>query len=192
MAARLTLVAFAALINFPCPLSAAELETTHLFGFTLGSDTNNAGEKEAESETTGRFGKSGGSYAAVSSSLGVKFVPIENFTVEPGVSFSRYDVSGIPGIDDLHQTAFESLSFETRYRVLDRTKETFGLAFGFDPAWSRADDITGRPVNSYSADWLMIADRELIPDRLFAAFNLIYSPAATHSIVSDAWTIKPA
>jgi hypothetical protein len=66
-AARLTLLAFAALINFRCPLAATDLETTHLFGFTRSADTNNVGEKEAESETTGRFGKSGGSYAAVSS-----------------------------------------------------------------------------------------------------------------------------
>ena len=29
-------------------LAAKELETTHLFGFTLGSDTNDVGEKEAE------------------------------------------------------------------------------------------------------------------------------------------------
>jgi hypothetical protein len=75
------------------PLAATDLETTHLFGFTLGSDTNAAGEKEAESETTGRFGKSSGSYAAVSSSLGVKFAPLDNFTVEPGVSLSRYDAN---------------------------------------------------------------------------------------------------
>lgn len=187
MAAKLTLVAFAALISFPCPLAATDLETTHLFGFTLGSDTNKVGEKEAESETTGRFGKSRGSYAAVSSSLGIKFVPLDNFTVEPGVSFSRHDFSGVPGLDDLHQTAFQSLSFETRYRLLDRTKAPFGLTLGFDPLWGRVDDISGQRVNSYSADWLMIADRELIPDRLFAAFNLIYSPAAAHSIVSDTW-----
>jgi hypothetical protein len=44
---------------------AAELETTHLFGFTLGSDVNAVGEKEAESETFGRFGKSSGTYSAL-------------------------------------------------------------------------------------------------------------------------------
>jgi hypothetical protein len=106
--------------------SAKDLETTHLFGFTLGSDTNGVGEREAESETTGRFGKGRGSYSALSSSLGVKFVPFENFTVEPGISFSRHDVSGVSALDDRHQTAFESVSFETRYRVLDRTKAPFG------------------------------------------------------------------
>jgi hypothetical protein len=167
--------------------SAKDLETTHLFGFTLGSDTNDVGEKEAEVENTGRFGRNGGSFSAMSSSLGVKFVPFANFTVEPGVSFSRYDVSGVPGLDDRHQTAFESLSFETRYRVLDRAKAPFGLTFGIDPRWGRVDDVSGEPVNSYSTDLLVIADRELIPDRLFAAFNLIYSPEATQSRVSGAW-----
>jgi hypothetical protein len=33
--------------------SAEELETTHLFGFTLGTDVNAVGEKEAELEATG-------------------------------------------------------------------------------------------------------------------------------------------
>jgi hypothetical protein len=187
MMARWVYAVFAALVVSAGSLSAKELETTHLFGFTLGSDTNDVGEREAESETTGRFGKSAGSYTALSSSLGVKFVPVENFTVEPGISFSRYDVSGVSGLDDRHQTAFESLSFETRYRVLDRTKAPFGLTFGIDPRWGRVDDVSGEPVNSYSTDLLVIADRELIPDRLFAAFNLIYSPEATQSRVSGAW-----
>jgi hypothetical protein len=169
------------------PLDAKELETTHLFGFTLGSDTNDVGEREAESETTARFGKRMGSYSALSSSLGVKFVPFENFTVEPVVSMSRHDVSGLPGLDDRHQTAFEALSFEMRYRALDRTKAPFGLTFGLDPRWGRVDDLSGERVNSYAADFLVIADRELIPNRLFAAFNLIYSPEASQSRVTNTW-----
>ena len=49
---------------------AAELETTHLFGFTFGSDVNAVGEREAESEAVGRFGKSAGTYGAISQALG--------------------------------------------------------------------------------------------------------------------------
>src|SRR3954454_9501995 len=118
------------LILSPPAASAKDLETTHLFGFTLGSDTNDVGEKEAELETTGRFSKRAGSYSAVSQSLAVKFVPYENFTIEPGVSFSRHDISGVPGFDDRRQNAFEALSFETRYRIWDRTKAPFGLTVG--------------------------------------------------------------
>ena len=75
---------------------AGELETTHLFGFTFGSDVNVVGEKEAESETVGRFGKSAGTYSVISQALGVKFVPFQNFTIEPTVSVSRFDISNVP------------------------------------------------------------------------------------------------
>ena len=36
---------------------AAELETTHPFGFTFGSDVNAVGEREAESEAFRGFGQ---------------------------------------------------------------------------------------------------------------------------------------
>ena len=52
-----SLAAAAALALLPATCFAENLETTHLFGFTLGSDVNDVGEKEAESESTGRFGK---------------------------------------------------------------------------------------------------------------------------------------
>src|SRR5882724_8328265 len=71
---------------------AAELETTHLFGFTLGSDVNAVGEKEAESETVGRFGQTAGAYGVLSEALGVKFIPFQDFSIEPIVSAARFDV----------------------------------------------------------------------------------------------------
>ena len=76
---------------------AVELETTHLFGFTLGSDVNAVGEKEAESETVGRFGKTAGTYGVLSEALGIKFIPLQNFSVEPIISGAGFDVSGVPG-----------------------------------------------------------------------------------------------
>jgi hypothetical protein len=47
----------AALVIPPATCFAEELETTHLFGFTLGSDVNAVGEREAESESTAREGR---------------------------------------------------------------------------------------------------------------------------------------
>jgi hypothetical protein len=167
--------------------SAKDLETTHLFGFTLGTDVNDVGEKEAELETTGRFAKHSGSYTALSQFAGLKLVPFDNFMIEPGISFSRHDIYGVPGFDDRRQSAFEALSFEMRYRVLDRRKAPFGLTFGANPHWVRIDGINGEPVDRYGLDLLMIADRELVADRLFAAFNLAYGPEATRSRASGTW-----
>jgi hypothetical protein len=166
---------------------AAELETTHLFGFTLGSDVNAVGEKEAESEAVGRFGKSAGTYSAISEALGVKFVPFQNFSVEPIVSVSRFDISNVLGLDDRRQLAYEAASLELRYRLIDREKAQFGLTVGFDPHWARVDDISGAPVDQYGAALLLIVDKELIDKLIFAAFNLIYEPDAIRSRVTGDW-----
>jgi hypothetical protein len=166
---------------------AAELETTHLFGFTLGSDVNAVGEKEAESEAVGRFGKSAGTYSAISEALGVKFIPFQDFSIEPIVSAARFDVSGVPGLDDRRQFAYEAASLELRYRLLNRERAPFGLTVGFDPSWARVDDTSGAPVDQYGGAFLLIADKELVDKLIFAAFNFIYEPNATRSRVTGDW-----
>jgi hypothetical protein len=166
---------------------AAELETTHLFGFTLGSDVNAVGEKEAESEAVGRFGKSAGTYSAISEALGVKFIPFQDFSIEPIVSAARFDVSGVPGLDDRRQFAYEAASLELRYRLLNRKSAPFGLTVGFDPSWARVDDTSGAPVDRYGGAFLLIADKELVDKLIFAAFNFIYEPNATRSRVTGDW-----
>src|SRR6185295_12744317 len=148
---------------------AAELETTHLFGFTFGSDVNAVGEKEAESEAVGRFGKSAGAYGAISQALGVKFAPFQNFNIQPTVAVSRFDVSNVPGLEDRRQLAYEAASLELRYRLIDREKAQFGLTLGFDPRWARIDEISGTPVDQYGAALLLIVDKELVEKSIFAA-----------------------
>src|SRR5262245_63116700 len=41
---------------------ANEVDTEHMFGFITGTDIGQVGDKELESETTGRLGKRTGSY----------------------------------------------------------------------------------------------------------------------------------
>src|ERR1700694_1602726 len=165
---------------------AAELETTHLFGFTLGSDVNAVGEKEAESEAVGRFGKSKGTYNALSQAFGVKVIPFQNFSIEPLISAARFDISGVPGLDDRRQSAFEATTLEMRYRLLNREQAPCGITVGFDPHWVRVDDTSGAPVDRYGAALLLIADKELVEKLFFAAFNFIYEPNDTCSRTTGA------
>jgi hypothetical protein len=166
---------------------AKDLETTHLFGFTLGSDVNDVGEKEAESETTGRFAKSGGSYTAVEQVFGVKFIPFQDFSIEPELGVARHDISNVSGLDDRRQLEFDTVTFEMRYRVLNRQRAPFGLTIGADPHWGRVDDMSGEPVDRYGADLWIIADREIVANKIFAAFNLLYQPEAIRLRTTGAW-----
>jgi hypothetical protein len=185
-------LAIVGFLVMPVVATAENLETTHLFGFTLGTDVNNVGEVEGELEAIGRFAKRVGVYNALSPTLGLKFIPFQNFSIEPGVGVAYHNISNAPGLDDRQQWAFDSLSLEFRYRVLDRQQAPFGLTFGADPHWGRVDDISGAPVNRYSVDFLVAVDREIVANRLFAAFNLIYQPEASQLQITGAWQHQSA
>jgi hypothetical protein len=177
-----------AIVLVPTFATAADkLETTHLFGFTLGTDVNDVGETEGELESVGRFGKRGGSYAAMSTLAGIKAIPFKDFSIEPGIGFASHNISGVPGLDDRRQFAFESFGFETRYRLLDRAQAPFGLTLGADPRWSRLDDISGEHVDRYGSGFLAIVDKELVADRVFAAVNLLYELEASRSGLTNVW-----
>src|SRR5262249_30722314 len=58
-----------------------EVDTEHMFGFTQGSDIGEAGEKELETDSTGRFGKFDGSYNKVATEFEAKYSFSDRFRV---------------------------------------------------------------------------------------------------------------
>jgi hypothetical protein len=58
---------------------AEGIDTEHLFGFVIGSDVGEAGEREFQNQTTGRFAKSTGTYRALTDATELEFVPAKNF-----------------------------------------------------------------------------------------------------------------
>jgi hypothetical protein len=156
--------------------SKVEVETTYLFGFTQGGDTPEKGKIEAESQTTGRFGKDTGTYTALLQEFSAKFAPFENLSIAPGIGFYSYSISGVTGLTDTQQGTFDSVFLEMRYRILDRKTAPFGLTVGADPYYSRVDEIAATLVNRWGADFWLIADKELLENKLFGALNLGYTP----------------
>jgi hypothetical protein len=167
---------------------AEPIETEHLFGFTIGSDVGEVGEKEVEGSVTGRFSKRTGTYDASSSTMSVEFVPMPKLRTEFTGTVNSYDISGVSGFADQHYAAFGGLSADIRYQFLDRASAPFGFAIGGEPHWGRADDITGQPVNQYGVDFVAAADWEIIPDRVVAAFNLLYQPDTMRTNLTGTWS----
>jgi hypothetical protein len=93
---------------------AEEVDTEHMFGLITGTDIGQAGEKEVESETTGRLGKRTGSYTALSHMLALEYTPMENLRLEMGAINSYHDVSGVAELDNLRRGAFEGLSIRPK------------------------------------------------------------------------------
>jgi hypothetical protein len=153
-----------------------EIDTDHLFGFTKGTDVDEPGAKGLVLELDGRFGKQTGSYTGLSQRLEYSFTPWRDFDVGLGAAFAAHDISGVEGLDNRRQLAFESLSVELKRRFLDRDKAPFGLSLIAEPQWTRVDDVSGERVDKFGIEFTLAADKELIKDRFYGAFNLVYEP----------------
>jgi hypothetical protein len=155
---------------------AGEVDTEHMFGFTEGSDIGEAGEKELEADSTGRFGKLDGSYNTVATALEAKYSFSDRFRLSAVATVAYYDITGVSVFDDRRQAALQSISFDARFRLFDREHAPFGLTLSVEPHRGFMDEMSGEGADQYGAEFRLLADRELIPGRLFAALNVSYEP----------------
>jgi hypothetical protein len=172
----------------PTGARCGTIETEHLFAFTIGSDVGDVGERELEGSVTGRFAKRNGLYGATESTMSAEFVPIANLRTEITGAVVSYDIAGVSGFADQRYVAIGGLSADIRYRLLDRASAPFGFAVGAEPHWGRADEVTGEPASRYGADFVAAADWEIVPDRVVAAFNLLYQPETMRSKMTGTWS----
>jgi hypothetical protein len=179
--------AFASAQDAP-PDSFRELETKYIFGFLFGSDIGPEGERELELTTKVNFQRRTGSYAALEQEAELEYNPTDSFQIELGASGVYHAISGVEGLDNFHGANFGGLSSTFRYLLIARGPGSpIGLQFAVEPGWSRVNDA-GKLVTAFEAETRIIADTELVPNRLFAAFNLIYTPVIERVFGSPVWT----
>jgi hypothetical protein len=161
-------------VNTPDPYH--ELETKYIFGFTEGADIGAEGEKSIEFETTTASGLRGGTYAALEQEVEFESVPTQNFGYELSAHGLGFSVNDVPGMPDAHGANFSGLSAEFRYLVIGRGPGSpVGLTLVAEPEWARIDD-GGQPITDFNLTLRGILDTELIPNRLYAATNVFYTP----------------
>ena len=125
---------------------AEETDTEHIFGFTEGTDIGEKGEKEGEFGVFGRLGKAGGRYVGLTQSSELKMTLTDNFRVAPGVFFSNYNIRNVPSLPNYNGGGLDGVSFEMKYRVLEREKAGFGMTLAMASAYSRIDPGGGGDV----------------------------------------------
>lgn len=170
------------------PARGSETDSEHLFGFTEGADIGKAGEREAEIETIGRFGKSAGSYAAASQNNSAKLVLSDNFRVSANAALAYFNISGVSGLEDRRHATLQGLSLEARYMLMNRHQGPFGLTLIAEPRWGRVDATSGDGLTSYGGSATIVADKELVADRLFGALNALFDVQATRVPVPGIWS----
>ena len=104
----------------PAPGRTEGIDTEHIYGFMIGTDVGERGEREFQTETTGRFSRQAGTYQAVGQQLELEFVPINNFRVEIGTTLAAHNIEQVPGFLDRTQANWQGASLDLRYRFLNR------------------------------------------------------------------------
>lgn len=181
---RTAIVCFSTLL--PNCVHAEGIDTEHIFGFMIGTDVGNPGEREFQSQTTGRFSKSGGRYRAVGQEFELEFVPAKDFRIEIGNAFAAHTINGVPDFEDRRRLAWQGVSVDLRYRFLDRDTAPLGLTFALESHADRIDETTAAAVRNYGTSFTLAFDRELIPNFVVAALNLIYQPEWTRLVGTGA------
>src|SRR5882757_3882684 len=170
----------------PAYLHAEGIDTEHIFGFMIGADVGDVGEREFQSQTTGRFARNGGTYRSLGQELELELVPFRNFRIEVGADFAAHDISGVPGLEDRRQLALQGGTLDLRYKFLDRDSAPVGLTFAVESSFGRIDETSGAAVRNFGTQFTLAIDRELIPNVVVAAINLSYQPEWTRIFATGA------
>jgi len=90
-----------------------------------------------------------------------------------------------PSPTRLRRAAVQSLFFDTRFRLLDRAQAPFGLILSVSPHWGLVDETSGVRTNHHGTEVQLLADREIKPDRLVGAINLLFANDRARLLASD-------
>jgi hypothetical protein len=161
-----------------------DIETKYIFGFTTGSGIGLEGEKEFTVDSIGRFGKRDGHYAASETKYEFEFTPSQFIQIEFGALGSTHNIGGVTDLDDRSQMALSGGFAELRYLAIERTSNNpLAVTLAVEPTLRRIDETSGERVRNFEFETTINADLELLKNRLFAGFNLLYEPEVTQSTI---------
>jgi hypothetical protein len=158
-----------------------ELETKYIFGFTIGSSVGDQGDKEFEPDTNADFGKRGGSYGVGQTALEYEYTPTQFMQIELGPTVSYYSIHNVPGLDDRDMATINGFEADIRSVLIDHNRLPFAVTLSLEPEFHSRDETDGDKVVNYCLETRLEADTELIKNRLYLGFNVLYEPETTRA-----------
>jgi len=161
----------------PAP-HAHGIETENMFGFTLGSDTDEAGSSGIASENIFRFNRQGGFYAALGSKLEFSRGFTDNFSASASLLGGYRSIQSVDDLPNTNRVRFDGIGGEIRWRLLQRGPNPVGITLHLEPAFRLADEVSGEGGRGFASENRLIFDTAFVPDRIYGAVNLIYDVEA--------------
>lgn len=164
-----------------------EIETKYIFGFTIGSGIGLEGEKEFSTETIGAFGKRDGRYAATETKAEFEYTPNQYVQIEVGALVASQNIRSVTNLEDRNQIAFSGAFAELRWLAVERGPSSpFAVTLSVEPTMRRMSEATGERERSFELETRIAADTELIANRLYLGFNLLYEPEWVRTATGEA------
>jgi hypothetical protein len=159
------------------PVSAACKETKALpadaFGFATGSDVADLGVWAGALDVAGVAGARGGDFMGISPVLQVSGSFLPCLEVGPFVNGFSSSFKPYGGGQKTDVTAFGG-GLELKYKLLGRSTNGIGLTVAFTPSVAALDNSPGQSGTRYGGSLRLLADAELMQDKLYGALNLEY------------------
>ena len=166
-----------------------EIESKYIFGFTEGSDIGLQGEMSMETDTNAAFRRRAGTYLGLEQEVEFEHVPTQFFAYELSVHGLAHRIKDDESLADKTHVRWSGFSTNLRYLLIGRGPGSpIGLTIMAEPEWARVDGLSGQPTRSLGTTFTLIADTEIIPNRLLAAVNLSYAPEVAKAVGDLAWS----
>ena len=181
---RAIVVCLSALL--PGGARAEGIDTEHMFGFMIGTDVGNVGERELQSQTDRTIFQEWRKLPGDRPGIRTGIRAGQEFSGRAGNQLCIALHRSVPGFEDRRQLSWQGVSVDLRYRFLERDASPFGFTFAVEGHASRIDETTAAGVRSYGTEFTAAFDRELVPNLAVAALNLIYQPEWTRIVGTGA------
>jgi hypothetical protein len=159
-----------------------EIETKYIFGFTEGSGIGLEGEKEFAPTSVGSFSKRNGHYAVTETELEYEFTPNQYVQIELGPLVSSFNIDHVTGLNDRNSVRLAGFAGEVRYLILDRGPSSpLAITVSAEPEWHAYDETSGDRVVNFGLETKINGDIELIKNRMYLGFNILYEPETTRA-----------
>ena len=164
----------------------ADVPGDDIFGFTSTSDVGKAGDMGIALENDGRFGKRDGRYGVITNKLEFGRTFTDRFWAGVSLFGAYHDMRNVT-VQPIDRTMyqFDGISTEFKYKLVERSvTNPFALTAAVEPRWGRIDGGSGIHAESFSAEFKLLVDAPIVPEKLFWGFNLNWAPGV-QQVVGD-------
>ena len=163
------------------------VDTESLFGFVNGSDIGDRGDKHLTLFYEAHFGKRDGVFRAQQPKVEFGYNPTDWLHVALEFWADHFRVRDVTGLDDQNRWG-AGVAVEFKVQLVKRGPSSpVGLAFTVAPHYGNSEHHSGEAAQHYALELGLAADAELVKDKLFAAFNLLYEPERVRAKGEEAW-----